>query len=192
MPPNPDNVEETVSLTNENPFGPDRHKETATIDFYTNKACAIGRDREDASEGIWLDGHEKLALYHALRDHFEDERPVSFEDEVQSELYDHVERLVTVVEETAERLEEVEDVVGSHNVELEELRQRLEADDEDVEESMSAAEDPTLLAADVAEETAKLIEARDALEEGHEAKAALIVDEAIDELMDITGRVHDV
>lgn len=60
MPPKPSNVERTVDLSG------DYQSEPATIDFYTNSAVAIGRDREVPSEGVWLDNLEKRALYEAL------------------------------------------------------------------------------------------------------------------------------
>lgn len=66
MPPNPKNVKRTVELSEE------YQDESATIDFYTNSAIAIGRDRDDPEEGIWLDNLEKRALYEALREELED------------------------------------------------------------------------------------------------------------------------
>lgn len=60
------NVEEAVDLSEAW-----RDGDCATIDFYTNSACAIGRDREDATEGVWLDQQEKRALYEALEDYFD-------------------------------------------------------------------------------------------------------------------------
>lgn len=65
MPANPKNVKRTVVLSD------DYHDEKATIDFYTNSAIAIGRDREDASEGVWLDNLEKRELLEALKEELE-------------------------------------------------------------------------------------------------------------------------
>jgi len=66
MPPNPKNVKRTVELSEE------YQDESATIDFYTNSAIAIGRDRDDPEEGVWLDNLEKRALYETLREELED------------------------------------------------------------------------------------------------------------------------
>jgi hypothetical protein len=66
MPPNPKNVKRTVELSQ------DYQDESATIDFYTNNAIAIGRDRDDPEEGVWLDNLEKRALYETLREELED------------------------------------------------------------------------------------------------------------------------
>lgn len=60
------NVDESVDLS-EDWRDADEH---ATIDFFTNGACEIGRNRDDASEGAWLDQQEKRALYEALEEHF--------------------------------------------------------------------------------------------------------------------------
>jgi hypothetical protein len=62
MPPNPNNVDEHVVLSE------DYHDEKSFVDFYTNSAMAIGRDREDPEEGVWLDSLEKRALFEALAD----------------------------------------------------------------------------------------------------------------------------
>lgn len=62
------NVDESVGLS-EDWRDADEH---ATIDIFTNGACEIGRNRDDASEGAWLDQQEKRALYEALEDHFND------------------------------------------------------------------------------------------------------------------------
>lgn len=64
MPPNPNHVEQLVVLSE------DYHDEKATVDFYTNSAMAIGRDREDPGEGVWLDSNEKRALYEALDEYY--------------------------------------------------------------------------------------------------------------------------
>lgn len=60
MPPNPNNVDEHIELSE------DYQDEPAFVDFYTNSAMAIGRDREDPEEGVWLDSIEKRALFEAL------------------------------------------------------------------------------------------------------------------------------
>jgi len=60
MPPNPNNVDEHIVLSE------DYRDTTAFVDFYTNSAMAIGRDRDDPEEGVWLDYLEKRALFEAL------------------------------------------------------------------------------------------------------------------------------
>jgi len=65
MPANPDHVDNTVELSE------DYHDDKATIDFYSNSAVAIGRNREDAQEGVWLDNLEKRELYAALKKELE-------------------------------------------------------------------------------------------------------------------------
>jgi len=66
MPPNPNNVEATITLSE------DYHDDKATIDFYTNSAIDIGRNRENPEEGVWLDSNEKYQLLEALKEHLED------------------------------------------------------------------------------------------------------------------------
>lgn len=58
------------------------------------------------------------------------------------------------------------------------------------DEQMEAAMDPTFVASQSAELHAKLIEAREALLHNHEAKAALLLDEACDEMGDLTGNIE--
>lgn len=60
------NIEEAVDLSDDW-----RDDGRATIDFFTNAACEIGRNRDDASEGVWLDRQEKRALYEAMRDYYD-------------------------------------------------------------------------------------------------------------------------
>lgn len=60
MPPNPNNVDEHIVLSD------DYQGTNAFVDFYTNSAMAIGRDRDDPEEGVWLDNLEKRALFEAL------------------------------------------------------------------------------------------------------------------------------
>jgi len=62
MPPNPNHVIDTVELTQIDDL------ETTTIDFYTNSCIAIGQNREDPQEGVWLNSNEKWALYEALNE----------------------------------------------------------------------------------------------------------------------------
>lgn len=59
------------------------------------------------------------------------------------------------------------------------------------EDGMRTTEDPYALATDSAELHAKLIEARDALKNNHEAKAALLIEEATEECSDLTGRIKN-
>lgn len=67
MPPNPENVKRNVELSY------DYHESKAFIDVYTNSAIAIGRDREDPEEGVWLDNLEKRKLYEVLKEELDDE-----------------------------------------------------------------------------------------------------------------------
>ncbi len=59
------NVEEEVDLSEAW-----RDDDRAYIDFFGNGACEIGRNRDDATEGAWLDQQEKRALYEALEAHY--------------------------------------------------------------------------------------------------------------------------
>ncbi|WP_435318464.1 hypothetical protein [Haloarchaeobius sp. TZWSO28] len=62
MPPNPNHIdEETVT------------DDGVHIFTFTNGAASIGRDRDDASEGVWLNRQDKRAVYEHLREHYEGE-----------------------------------------------------------------------------------------------------------------------
>lgn len=52
--------------------------------------------------------------------------------------------------------------------------------------------DPTFVAADAAELHAKLIEARDAMENNHEGKAALLIDEAAEDAGELTQDIDSI
>jgi hypothetical protein len=54
--------------------------------------------------------------------------------------------------------------------------------------NMSAA-DPTFVAAEAAEIHARLIEAEDPLMEGHEARAALLIRDCVEDMNDLTREV---
>lgn len=57
------------------------------------------------------------------------------------------------------------------------------------EGSDRAAMDPTVVGGRAGEIHAKLLEAEDALREDHEARAALILSECIDDMSDLTGMI---
>jgi hypothetical protein len=60
------------------------------------------------------------------------------------------------------------------------------------DEQMEAAMDSTYVAEQSAEIHAKLIEAREAIANDHEGRAALLVDEACDEMSDLTSDIEQV
>ena len=57
--------------------------------------------------------------------------------------------------------------------------------------SYDAAQDPAFVATDAAEIHAKLIEARDAFAENHEARGALILEECVEAMGDLTGDIEN-
>lgn len=70
MPPNPNNVEKQVALSDDWRD----EEEFAEIYFFTNSACMISRTIEDPTAGVWLDGNEKRELYEALDEYYSDDR----------------------------------------------------------------------------------------------------------------------
>lgn len=62
----------------------------------------------------------------------------------------------------------------------------------DGEDGSEKALDSTLVAADAAELHAKLIEARDAMKNNHEGKAALLIDEAAEDAGELTQDIDSI
>lgn len=58
-----------------------------------------------------------------------------------------------------------------------------------MDEEMNAAIDSTFVASQAAEIHARLIEAEDALQNSHEAKAALLLRDCVEEMNELTGDI---
>lgn len=73
MPPNPENVEDEIVLSD------DYQDDKIVLTIYSNSSLAVKRDTGNPGERVWFDGLEKRALYEALADHLGEIEDVTVE-----------------------------------------------------------------------------------------------------------------